>query len=42
MTNETVGLVTTIRVAMDFHQKHKNVAMITYATTALRPETVLQ
>lgn len=33
MSNETVGHVTAIMVALDFYQKHKNVAMIKYATT---------
>lgn len=33
MTNETVGQVAAIMVAMDFHQQHKNVAMTKYATT---------
>lgn len=34
MTNETVGQVTPVMVVMDFHQKHKNAAMINYATTS--------
>lgn len=33
MTNETVGHVTSIMVAKDFYQKHKNVTMIKYTTT---------